>query len=240
MNSSSDRHLVDYFSKKLTRRSSLVARVVQQTGVPRSVVWSTFGILESLGAGTRVVGRRGGQSRFVWRMAPSRAAKMLSRMVIERDETIVSPSSPSRGSGRTSGRKARLAGVRQLDSTGCGVAIVATLAGVSYTQAKQVMFPSGSRGRGFRTGWRDLRVGLEAFGVRFRGLARRTCAWEDVPDVAVVLVNQKPTGGHWVVFVRDAERPFVLDPNSKQPGCRRTDIHRTRPHQWRAVEIRRQ
>ena len=56
--------------------------------------------------------------------------------------------------------------IKQKDEIGCGVACVAMVAGVTYKQAKQLIFPQGTKQQQhFSTETSDLRRALKSVGV---------------------------------------------------------------------------
>lgn len=119
--------------------------------------------------------------------------------------------------------------VPQDDDTGCGIACVAMLAGVSYEQAKAATFPPSPRKRKFYTGGADLRRGLKAFGLTLEPTARaqKFTAWSQLETTSIVAIEQVPrhkSRWHWVVFVDDGVRRYVLDPS--WPEAVRTDFKR--------------
>lgn len=125
--------------------------------------------------------------------------------------------------------------VIQRDPTGCGIASVAALAGVSYARAK-----SAARALGIDVGdprlWsekRHVRALLRRFGVRTAAGETPFRAWRALPDLALLAIKWHREKGkpcwHWVVFVREGERACVLDPKKSLRTNVRTDFGRIRP-----------
>lgn len=118
--------------------------------------------------------------------------------------------------------------VPQDDETGCGVACIAMLVGEeNYEKVKAKLFGS-KRKRVFYTGYKDLRRGLEHYGLSFESQrARRFTTFAHIDGTAIVAVEQVPphkSKWHWVVFVHDGRRRYVLDPS--WDGIVRTDLRR--------------
>lgn len=117
--------------------------------------------------------------------------------------------------------------VAQSDDTGCGVACVAMLAGSTYEDVKRVMFLGSRRKRVFYTGYGDLKRALVHFGITHKAArtSRRFTTWRAILQTSLVAVEQTPPSKHrwhWVVFVDDGKRRFVLDP--AWPDIVRTDF----------------
>jgi ABC-type bacteriocin/lantibiotic exporter with double-glycine peptidase domain len=118
----------------------------------------------------------------------------------------------------------------QENPTGCGIACVAMLAGLSYEKVIKVahgLFGWPKSQRTFYTSSAQLGELLETFGVESqRGRAVRS--WESLPNRAIAGINYntKKNTWHWVVFIRNGDRQYVLDPKSKRE--RRRDFGRMR------------
>lgn len=106
----------------------------------------------------------------------------------------------------------------QLTPYGCGVACVAMIAGVGYWTACEAIFGPEPPQR-HSTHAVDLRRGLKRLGIaladRLSPLGDRSLS--DLATSAIVKVNPRRDGWHWVVW--DAGRQRLLDP--RQPTCRR-------------------
>jgi len=125
--------------------------------------------------------------------------------------------------------------VVQLERTGCGIAAAATIAGVSYTRAKQLAARIGISAADERL-WSEtapVRRLLRQFGVRCGRGERTFRAWNALPDMALLSTKWRLERGrpfwHWVVFVRDAQGARVLDPKKGLRRNARTDFGRMRP-----------
>lgn len=130
----------------------------------------------------------------------------------------------------------------QRERTGCGIASVATLAGVSYAQAKRAanrlgIFAEDPRLWSETQPVRDL---MEHFHVRAASKETPFVSWDALPDTALLAIKWHREKGrafwHWVVFWRGPRGPVVLD--SKQALCRhvRTDFGRMKPTWWIGIE----
>jgi hypothetical protein len=123
----------------------------------------------------------------------------------------------------------------QLERTGCGIASVAVLAGVSYVQAKRVAARLGIFA-GDPKLWSEtdyVRSLLKEYGIRPASTEVPFTSWEALPDCALLAVKWhkewERAFWHWVVFWRGPCGPVVLD--SKRGLCRhvRTDFGRIKP-----------
>jgi len=125
--------------------------------------------------------------------------------------------------------------VIQLERTGCGIASVAALAGVSYRQAKRTANRLGVFAEDGRL-WSEthyVRRLLRKYGLRPSRKTTPFVSWSKLPEQALLAIKWHQERGracwHWVVFVRQSGRSYVLD--SKQSLTRhvRTDFCRMKP-----------
>jgi hypothetical protein len=125
--------------------------------------------------------------------------------------------------------------VIQLERTGCGIASVARLAGVSYREAQRIanrldIFAADPK-LWSETGY--VRRLLKEYGIRSARTEVPFTSWEALPELALLAIKWHKEGDrafwHWVVFWRGPNGPVVLD--SKRALCRhvRTDFGRMRP-----------
>jgi hypothetical protein len=132
--------------------------------------------------------------------------------------------------------------VIQLDRTGCAVASVAALTSRSYASVKQT-----ARGLGIavtdpslwnKTG--PMRRPLARHGIRAGRTEQRFTSWSALPSPALLAIkwHREQTGPawHWVVFVRDAQGPAVLDSKRALRSHRRTDFGRIKPKWFIRIE----
>jgi hypothetical protein len=110
--------------------------------------------------------------------------------------------------------------VIQLERTGCGIASVAALAGVSYTAAKHVADQMGISARDSRLWSETTHVRRLLKHYRHHTSSKPTpfASWDTLPNRALLAIKWHREGRrafwHWVVFVRDSGGAYVLD--SKQ------------------------
>ncbi len=107
--------------------------------------------------------------------------------------------------------------VIQLELTGCGIASVAAIVGVSYSRAKSVASSLGisADDRALWSETAHVRKLLRHYGLR-AGLTEipfRT--WDALPNLALLSIKWHLEEGrpfwHWVVFARESGRSYVLD-----------------------------
>ena len=123
----------------------------------------------------------------------------------------------------------------QLERTGCGIAAVATLAGVSYREMQRMANRFGIFAADPKL-WSEtgyVRRLLKEWGIRSVRTEVPFTSWEALPDCALLAVKwhkeRERAFWHWVVFWRGPCGPVVLD--SKRGLCRhvRTDFGRIKP-----------
>ena len=131
--------------------------------------------------------------------------------------------------------------VVQEEGTGCGIASVATLAGVSYRQARRAAGRLGISAEDPRL-WSEtghVRRLLKQYGLRAAAKETPFLSWETLPDLALLAVKWHRAGGrafwHWVVFRRGPQGPVVLDPKLTLRTHVRTDFGRMKPKWFIAV-----
>jgi hypothetical protein len=125
--------------------------------------------------------------------------------------------------------------VVQLEWTGCGIASVAAITGLSYPDAKLIANSLGIFAHD-ESLWSDtshVRKLLSRFGVKTGSRNISFRSWEALPDVALLsikwhLEKERPYW-HWVVFVRENGHPYVLDSKKSLRTNRRTDFGRMKP-----------
>jgi len=132
--------------------------------------------------------------------------------------------------------------VVQLERTGCGIASMAVLAGVSYAQAKRVANRLGIFADDPRM-WSEtghVRRLLKEYGFRPAHTEVPFTSWEGLPDLALLAIKWHEDKGrvfwHWVVFWRGSRRPVVLDSKRALRRHVRTDFGRMKPKWWIPVD----
>ena len=125
--------------------------------------------------------------------------------------------------------------VVQLEQTGCGIASVATIVGLSYPETKSIANSLGIFAQD-ESLWSEtacVRKLLNHFGLQANSPEVAFTAWESLPDIALLAIkwhleNGKPYW-HWVVFVRENGESCVLDSKKSLRTNRRTDFGRMKP-----------
>ena len=130
----------------------------------------------------------------------------------------------------------------QLERTGCGIATVAALAGVSYRTAQRSARRLGIDAADDRL-WSDttpIRRLLQQYGLRARRVKRRFVSWSALPGRALLAIKWHRERGrpywHWVVFIRQGRRGYVLDSAAALKRHVRTDFGRMKPKWFIEVE----
>jgi hypothetical protein len=125
--------------------------------------------------------------------------------------------------------------VVQLERTGCGIASVAAVAGLSYPKTKSIANSLGIYAHDERLWSKTVHVRklLKHLGIKSGSREIPFRSWEALPDLALLSIKWHLEKGrpywHWVVFVRDNGRSCVLDPKKSLQTNRRTDFGRMKP-----------
>ena len=125
--------------------------------------------------------------------------------------------------------------VIQEDRTGCGLASVAAVAGVSYRQVKKIAGQLDIDVQDPQL-WSDtkyIRKLLTHYSFSVSQKTRPFTSWDTLPSLAFLAIKWHKTHGcafwHWVVFWRGPQGPVVLDSNRELRTNRRTDFSRIKP-----------
>lgn len=125
--------------------------------------------------------------------------------------------------------------VIQEETSGCGIAASAALAGESYSAAKRVANGLGIHAQD-KTLWSDtrhVRTLLSAFHITTSPMETPFTSWEALPDKALLAIKWRREGDrpfwHWVVFVRQGGHAYVLDSKKKLRSHVRRDFGRMKP-----------
>lgn len=125
--------------------------------------------------------------------------------------------------------------VIQLEQTGCGIASVAAIAGLSYPKTKSIANSLGIFAQDDNL-WSEtahVRKLLKHLGIKTSPREIPFRSWESLPNVALLSIKWHLERGrpywHWVVFVRDNGQSFVLDSKKGLRTNRRTDFGRMKP-----------
>ncbi|HEX2054932.1 MAG TPA: hypothetical protein VHF07_00470 [Nitrospiraceae bacterium] len=135
--------------------------------------------------------------------------------------------------------------VVQEEKTGCGVAAVATLAGVTYKQVRSVARHLNISVADERLWSRSnyVRRLLAYYGIKARAGRIPFRAWEQLPSAALLAIKWHRRRGrafwHWVVFRRGPAGPVVLDSKRSLRTNERRDFGRIKPKWFIAVRASR-
>lgn len=135
--------------------------------------------------------------------------------------------------------------VVQLEQTGCGIAAVATIVGVSYRQvhrtANRLGIFASDRCLWSETG--HVRRLLQNYRLLPASTEQPFRSWSSLPNLALLAIKwhreQAQPCWHWVVFVRDGEGERVLDSKRSLKSHMRRDFGRMKPKWYLAVAKKR-
>ena len=134
--------------------------------------------------------------------------------------------------------------VIQLEPTGCGIASVAAIAGVSYPRARAVANSLGIHA-GDKRLWSDtklVRTLLERFSFKAHRSEIPFDSWDALPNLALLATKWHRERGqpfwHWVTFVHEDDTAYVLDSKRSLRDHVRTDFGRMHP-KWYIAVVRR-
>jgi hypothetical protein len=125
--------------------------------------------------------------------------------------------------------------VLQRERTGCGIASVAAIAGLSYARVRAIAGSLGISAQDERlwSATAHVRTLLEHLSVKTGRSELPFRSWESLPDLALLSIKWHLEKGrpfwHWVVFVRDDRGARVLDPKKSLRRHVRTDFGRIKP-----------
>ncbi|OOH71863.1 hypothetical protein [Leptospirillum ferriphilum] len=135
--------------------------------------------------------------------------------------------------------------VVQLDRTGCAIASVAAMMGMSYPDMKSLARSLGvtPEDNALWTSTSSIRTLLAHVGVKAGPEELPFTTWERLPDLALLAIKWKIQDGnpswHWVVFVREDRGPVVLDSKKGLRTNVRRDFGRMRPKWYIPVDVER-
>lgn len=148
---------------------------------------------------------------------------------------VIPASPPNRDFGRGIGIGFAVKPVIQEESTGCGIAAVAAVTGVSYARVKRVAGSLEIHAADPRL-WSDtayVQRLLSRFGVPVARSVRPFRSWASLPARALLAIKWHIEDGrpcwHWVVFARERQGSYVLDSNRTLKIHVRTDFGRMKP-----------
>ncbi len=132
--------------------------------------------------------------------------------------------------------------VVQQDPTGCGIASVAIVCGLSYARPKAVAASLGIAVTDRRV-WSDtalVRRLLRQMGRRVAPRVRAFRSWEALPECALLAIKWRRVeprpAWHWVVFRRDKGQGRVLDSYARLATPVRRDFGRMKPKWYLRIE----
>ncbi len=132
--------------------------------------------------------------------------------------------------------------VIQEDKTGCGLASVATLAGLSYRQVKTKASQLGIN-VGDPKLWSDtmyIRQLLASYDISASHRVSTFRSWQNLPPLALLAIKWHQVHDcaywHWVVFYRGPLGPMVLDSKRELRTHCRTDFGRIKPKWFLTVK----
>jgi ABC-type bacteriocin/lantibiotic exporter with double-glycine peptidase domain len=132
--------------------------------------------------------------------------------------------------------------VIQAEVTGCGIASVAAIAGVSYARAKKISNSLGifAQDKNLWSETAHVRRLLNHCGFRAKSGELPFRSWHSLPDLALLAIKwhieKKRPFWHWVVFARDSNGAYVLDSKKALRNHRRTDFGRMKPKWYIDIE----
>lgn len=133
--------------------------------------------------------------------------------------------------------------VIQKEPTGCGIASVAALAGVTYREAKSAANRLGifAEDQQLWSETHHIRTLLRHFGLQATPEESPFQSWESLPPLALLSTKWHLEHGrpfwHWAVFWRGPQGAVVLDSKKELQRNVRTDFWRIKP-KW-FIEIHR-
>jgi hypothetical protein len=125
--------------------------------------------------------------------------------------------------------------VVQLERTGCGIASAAVIAGLSYPKTKAIANALGifAQDRNLWSKTSHVRKLLAHLDIKTGPREVPFRSWAGLPDLALLSIKWHLEKGrpywHWVVFVRENGRSYVLDSNKGLRSHCRTDFARMKP-----------
>ena len=129
----------------------------------------------------------------------------------------------------------------QLERTGCGIASVAAVVGLSYPEVNSIANSLGifTLNESLWSETAHVRTLLNHFGVQTVSREIPFRSWESLPDIALLAIKWHLEKGrpywHWVVFMRENGQACVLDSKKNLRANRRTDFGRMKPNWYITV-----
>lgn len=125
--------------------------------------------------------------------------------------------------------------VVQEEKTGCAIASSAAIAGVSYKEARKIAHGIGMYAEDSNL-WSEtnfIRKLIKKFGIKTGKKEIPFTGWESLPNCALLSIKWHIERGkphwHWVVFIREGGKSYVLDSKKTLKTNIRTDFGRMKP-----------
>jgi ABC-type bacteriocin/lantibiotic exporter with double-glycine peptidase domain len=132
--------------------------------------------------------------------------------------------------------------VIQQEKAGCAIASAAAIAGISYAKAKRIANGLGITARD-STLWsstKPVRSLLKNLGIKTGAAETAFKNWQSLPDCALLAIKWHKQKGkaywHWVVYVREENKEYVLDSKKLLKTNIRTDFGRIKPKWYIEVD----
>ena len=131
--------------------------------------------------------------------------------------------------------------VIQEDSTGCGIACIDMVAGISYAEAKQITLNNEilkKSVKNFYTTTKDSVNVLNSIGIE-SSKGRKVRYWSSINTISIVGINFLETTDtwHWVLFIPNEDTGYVLDPSKRVKTEKRTDFSRMRLRSYIPISL---
>ncbi|MET0093270.1 MAG: hypothetical protein ABW120_07040 [Sedimenticola sp.] len=132
--------------------------------------------------------------------------------------------------------------VIQEEPTGCAIASAAAVAGITYKKANKIAGGIGvvASDQSLWSSTDPVRRLLRELGVEADKSEKPFFGWDRLPDCALLSIKWHLEDGrpfwHWVVFVREGDRQYVLDSKKGLKRNLRTDFGRMKPKWY--IEIK--
>jgi ABC-type bacteriocin/lantibiotic exporter with double-glycine peptidase domain len=133
--------------------------------------------------------------------------------------------------------------VIQQEKTGCAIASAASIAGISYKKAKQLANSLGinAEDSALWSSTQPVRAILRNLGIKTGASEVPFKNWQTLPDCALLAIKWHKEKGkaywHWVVFIRDQDKKYVLDSKKSLTINVRTDFGRIKPKWFIKVNV---
>jgi len=125
--------------------------------------------------------------------------------------------------------------VVQEEKTGCAIASSATIAGVSYKEARKIANSLGIYAEDSAL-WSEtnfIRRLIKKFGIKTGKEEIPFTGWKSLPNCALLSIKWHIERGkphwHWVIFVREGDKSYVLDSKKTLKTNIKTDFGRMKP-----------